>query len=161
MTSDKVRELLRRCLGHEGGYWDDPVGGPTKWGVSQRSYPHLNIKNLTIDQAGAIYIADYIIPMNLDRFPRGLAFQLFDFGVNSGPKTAIKQLQQALGLKDDGIVGPITRAKIDDTSDSDLVMLILAERLDFMADCKNFLPNARGWVKRIAQNLRYGADDTD
>ena len=157
-----VQTWLKRCLGHEGGYWDDPVGGPTKWGISQRAYPQLNIRSLTVEQAEAIYIADFITPLQLDKYyTPGLAFQIFDFGVNSGPKTAIKQLQQALGLKDDGVVGPVTRAKLASTSDSDLVMLILAERLDFMADCKNFLPNARGWVKRIAQNLRYGAADTD
>ena len=157
----KVHTWLERCLGHEGGYWDDPVGGPTKWGISQRAYPELHIKDLTIEQAAWIYIKDYINPLGLYNYPSGIGFQLFDFGVNSGPKTAIKQLQQALGLKDDGIVGPKTRARLAETSDSDLVMLILAERLEFMADCKNFLANARGWNRRIAQNLRYGAMDTD
>lgn len=157
---NNVNEWLIRCLGHEGDYWNDPAGGPTRWGISQRSYPGLDIPNLTIDQAKEIYIRDYINPMRLDNYPPGIAFQLFDFGVNSGPLTAIKQLQHAIGVKDDGIVGPITRGMLRNISDADLVMLILAERLDFMADCKNFLPNAKGWVRRIAQNLRYGASDT-
>lgn len=49
----------------------------------------------------------------------------------------------------------------DGVSESDLVTLLLAERLDFMTICKNFLPNARGWVRRVAQNHRYGVIDTD
>lgn len=155
-----VELWLKRCLDHEGGYWDDPVGGPTKWGISQRSYPDLDITELTVYDAVEIYKRDYIAPLGLENYPPGVAFQLFDFGVNSGPVTAIKQLQEALGLKSDGIAGPITRAKLAATSDSDLVMLVVAERLDFMADLRNFTPNAGGWVKRMAKNLRYGAVDT-
>lgn len=157
---NNINEWLVRCLGHEGGYWNDPVGGPTRWGISQRSYPELDIKNLTIDQARAIYISDYINPMRLENYPPGIAFQLFDFGVNSGPPTAIKQLQQAIGVKDDGVVGPITRGRLDSFSDCALVMLVLAERIEYMTECKNFLSNARGWNRRIARNLRYGASDT-
>jgi lysozyme family protein len=156
-----VKDWIERCLGHEGAYWDDPVGGPTKYGISQRSYPDLDIASLTIDDARAIYRRDFVKPLNLDTYPPGVAFQLFDFAVNSGPKTAIKQLQEALGLKPDGVVGPKTKAALAGKTDSDLVMLVIAERLDFMASLRNFIPNAKGWVRRMAANLRHGAEDTD
>lgn len=160
MKIEIMQEWLRRCIDHENGYWDDPVGGPTNWGISKRSYPDLDIKSLTIEDACRIYERDFINPLRLDRFPIGVAFQLFDFAVNSGPKTAVKQLQQAIGVDDDGVVGQATLEKLNGISDSDLVKLVIAERLDFMVDCKNFLPNARGWVRRMAKNLRYGAQDT-
>ncbi len=47
-SPDTVQKWLVRILGHEGGCWDDPAGGPTKWGISQRSYPDLDIASLTI-----------------------------------------------------------------------------------------------------------------
>lgn len=156
----RIAVWLVRCLDHEGGYWNDPVGGPTKWGISQRSYPDLYIPGLTVEAAVKIYRRDYIHRLRAEHYPHGVGFQLFDFGVHSGPKTAIIKLQQIIGVKPDGWVGPITLAALEHVSDSDLVMLIVAERLDFMADLKNFLPNARGWVRRMARNLRYGAEDT-
>lgn len=70
-------EAFERTLGHEDGYVDDPrdPGGETKWGISKRSYPHLDIKNLTQDQAKGIYRTDFWNRINADRLPDGVAFQ--------------------------------------------------------------------------------------
>jgi lysozyme family protein len=48
-------------IGHEGGYVDHPddPGGETKYGISKRSYPEVNIAALTLDKAKAIYREDY------------------------------------------------------------------------------------------------------
>ena len=44
-------------LGSEGGYVNDPrdSGGETKYGIAKKFYPNLDIKNLTVEQAKAIY----------------------------------------------------------------------------------------------------------
>ena len=57
---DKAFEFT---IGVEGGYVNDPSdpGGETKFGVSKKSYPNLDIKNLTITQAKEIYYKDYWI----------------------------------------------------------------------------------------------------
>jgi lysozyme family protein len=163
----KLSELLQvwlvRILGHEGGETDDPddPGGHTKWGICQRSYPDLDISALTVGDAAAIYLRDYAAPLRLWRFEDGVAFQLFDFAVNSGPSTALKQLQEALGLEPDGVIGPISLAAISARSESDLVMLIIAERLNYMASLRNWPAHGRGWVRRMAKNLRYAEQDTD
>jgi len=163
----KLSELLQlwliRILGHEGGEVDDPddPGGHTKWGISKRSYPDLDISALTIEQAASIYMRDYAAPLRLWRFEDGVAFQLFDFAVNSGPRTAAKQLQEAVGVEPDGDIGPITLGAIAARSESDLVMLIIAERLDYMASLRTWPAHGRGWVRRMAENLRYGVEDTD
>jgi len=155
---------LDRIFGHEGGYSNrdlqsDP-GGETKWGISKRSYPNLDIKSLTKEDAISIYRNDFINPLNLEQYPLGVAFQLLDFAINSGPRTAIKQLQEAIKVPADGFVGPHTLAKLGVYSDADLCALIVAERLEFMAGLKNFKENAGGWVRRMASNLRYAATDT-
>lgn len=157
---EKIQEWLNRIVGHEGGYWDDPVGGPTKWGISQRSYPHLDIKNLTVEDAAKIYREDYIKPLNADMFEDGVAYQLLDFAVNSGQNNAVKCLQKELNLVSDGIIGRKTMEAILGRKESDLIQLIIASRLDFMTKLKNWPSNSRGWVRRMVGNLRYGVQDS-
>lgn len=158
-----VEKWLIRILGHEGGYSDDPddPGGETKWGISKRSYPHLDIKNLTVEDAAEIYKRDFLAPLKWERYADGVAYQILDFGVNSGPRTAIKRLQRELGVKDDGVVGPITIARINALSESDLIMILIAARIEYMTDLRNWPEHGRGWMRRMAKNLRYGAEDSD
>ena len=53
---------IPRVITNEGGYVNDPddPGGETKYGISKRSYPALDIKNLTVEQATAIYLLSLI-----------------------------------------------------------------------------------------------------
>lgn len=151
-----------RLLGHEGRYVNNPrdPGGETNWGISKRSYPNLDIRNLTREQALAIYRRDFWDRVNGDKLHDGVAYQLFDFAVNSGIETAIRYLQRALGVADDGHWGPLSQAAADRTGESDTIMLLCAERLDFMTRLSNWSDASRGWARRIAGNLRYGAIDS-
>lgn len=159
MTFDTVFD---RVIGHEAAYVNDPndPGGETNWGISKRSYPRLIIKELTREQAKDIYRVDFWQRINGDRLPDGVAFQLFDFAVNSGIETAVRYLQRAAGVADDGHWGPVSQAAIDGATESDLIMRLNAERLDFMTRLSHWPDFGRGWARRIAQNLRYGADDS-
>lgn len=161
MTFDVVFD---RLIGHEGGYSNrnaaaDP-GGETNWGISKRSYPHLDIKALTRAQAKEIYRRDFWERLNGDRLHDGVAFQLFDFAVNSGTETAVRYFQRALGVADDGHWGPRSQAAAQAMSESDQIMRLNAERLDFMTRLGNWEHNSRGWARRIAADLRYGAVDS-
>lgn len=159
MTFDDV---FNRTLGSEGGYSNDPndPGGETNWGISKRSYPKVDIKHLTREGAYAIYLVDFWRRIDADRLPDGVAFQLFDFAVNSGIETAVRYLQRAIGVADDGHWGPSSQTMLDATLESDIIMLLCAERLDFMTRLKNWPSDGKGWARRIAQNLRYGAEDS-
>ncbi len=151
-----------RLVTSEGGYVNDPAdpGGETKFGISKRSYPNVDIKNLTRDQAKAIYLRDFWALINADKLYDGVAFQLLDFAVNSGISTAIRYFQRALGVADDGHWGPVSQAAADKASEPDEIMLINAERLDFMTRLSNWPSAGKGWARRIVQNLRYGAVDS-
>ena len=99
-----------KLLGAEGGYTEgknDP-GGETKWGISKRSYPNIDIKALTQEQAKSIYQHDYWQPLQLELLPVEVRYDLFDAAVNSGNRQAVKFLQKAAGVVDDGIIGTIT-----------------------------------------------------
>ena len=48
---------------------DDP-GGLTKFGIDQRSHPHLNIAKLTKPDAIGVYHRDYWLPVRAHELPR-------------------------------------------------------------------------------------------
>lgn len=171
MNFDKA---ITRLLAHEGGFTKNPadrgnwtsgrigVGklNGTKYGISAMAYPHVDIKNLTWEQAKAIYLDDFWNSLKANQLADGVAFQLLDFAINSGISNAIRALQRAIGVKDDGVFGPASLAAVNTLSESDLIMLILAERLDFMASISSWVEFGRGWARRIAANLRFGAEDS-
>lgn len=154
--------VFERVLGHEGKYVNnkkDP-GGETNWGISKRSFPWVDIKKLSRKGALIIYKQYFWDVLKAERFVDGVAYQLSDFAVNSGIPAAIKALQRAVGVKDDGLWGPISQAAADRTSETDMIMLILAERIELMTSLKNWDDAGKGWSNRIAMNLRYGAQDS-
>lgn len=159
---NKFQAFFDRLLGHEGGYVNDPndPGGETKWGLSKRSYPNLIIKDLTREDAFNIYKRDLWDKIEADNLPASVAFQVFDFAVNSGIQTAIRYLQRALGVADDGYFGPVSKAAASNASETDMILNLNAERLEFMTKLKNWQHNSKGWARRIAANLRFGALDS-
>lgn len=150
-----------RLINHEGGYVNNPTdpGGETKWGISKRSYPQLDIRNLSRDDAKQIYLKDFWIVVG--GVHDSVFFQLFDFAVNSGIDNAIRGLQRAINVADDGHWGPHSQSVAATVSESDMLMLVIAERLDFMRKCKNWKDASGGWAARIASNLRYAATDNE
>lgn len=155
-----------RLISHEGGYVFDPAdpGGETKFGISKRSYPHLNIKELTREQAKEIYLVDFWLKIRADKLTIALSFQVFDFAVNSGISTAIRKLQAALGVADDGYWGPMSQMAADNLNtpakEADVLFKLLALRIRYMTRLKNWKYHGAGWANRIADNLLFAAEDT-
>lgn len=154
-------EAFNRLLGHEGGYSNDPKdpGGETNWGISKRSYPTVDIKNLTQQQAQAIYMKDFWAPLG-DAHP-AVKFQVFDFAVNGGLSVAVRKLQAAIGVADDGHWGPHSAATLASLDLNDVILRFNAQRLRFYTSLK---PDTRdrflaGWVNRVAANLEYASED--
>jgi lysozyme family protein len=147
---------LQRVLRWEGGLVDDPndPGGLTKFGISQRSYPQLDIRTLTLDQAGHIYRRDYWDGVGGTFFvDQRLAAAVFDAAVNHGVMRASKMLQLIVGTEPDGIVGPITLRAVNSSNADDVRLRFLLKRIDFMTDIvqrnwtqRRFLV---GWINRV------------
>ena len=154
-------EAVSRVLTFEKGYVNDPTdpGGETNWGISKRSYPNLDIRNLTRDAAIAIYRKDFWDVIEADSIPSSVVYQLFDFAVNSSIQTAIRYFQRVLKVADDGHFGPVSKKAVTEMHECDMLLNLVAERLDYMTRLKNW-PNAgRGWCKRMVENLHYAAID--
>ena len=90
---------INKILKNEGGYVFDPVdpGGETQFGISKRSYPNIDIKNLTRNQAIDIYFEDYWLKNNLQRLSnQELADKILDMVVNVGSKQAFLIVSRAI-----------------------------------------------------------------
>lgn len=149
-------QCFDKLIAHEGGYVShekDP-GGETNWGISKRSYPQVDIKNLTRDAAKAIYKTDFWDRVQCDRLPPTLAYLLFDAAVNSGIGQAIRFLQRAIGTADDGVLGPLTLAAVQRFDAESLCARFLGQRLDFMTRLSTFDYFGKGWSRRIADQLK-------
>jgi lysozyme family protein len=161
---------FERLIGHEGGFQIMPqddgnwTGGRqgrgvlkgTKYGVSASSYPHVDIAALTLEQAQAIYWDDFWLATGCDRLSGELAFQVFDGAVHSGPSNAIRFMQRALGVADDGVWGRYTEAAfVRALADSPqaLVGRYNGHRLHFLTTTRRWDDFDRGWARRIAANL--------
>lgn len=155
-------QAFDRLISNEGGYSNVPgdPGGETNWGISKRSYPGLDIADLTREDAKAIYRKDFWDRGRMEEYDPAIAFQAFDIAVNSGIETAVRILQRAAGVADDGHIGPVTVAAIKAKSTTDMLMLIIAERLDFWRKLTTWPQFGKGWAGRAAQDLRYAAQDS-
>ena len=118
-NEEKIMPFYReitKVIGREGGYVNDPddPGGETKYGISKKAYPKVDIKNLTLDDAVEIYKDDYWLPAKVEKLPYNLQGQYFDMVVNQGIAKSAKILQRACNgknkdkIKVDGKVGPKT-----------------------------------------------------
>jgi len=148
-------------ISHEGGfsnrpYADDP-GGATMYGVTEkvaRANGYVgHMKDLTLDFAKSIYRKQYWDACQCDAMPDALRYPLFDAAVNSGSGQAIKWLQSAIGVKADGVIGPMTRQAANVSSPHIVRQQMIGKRLAFMTRLPNWSANAKGWSRRIASIL--------
>lgn len=143
----------------EGGYVDDPndPGGETNWGISKRSYPELDIKNLTKDQARQIYETKYWIPYRCGELKsQELAEELFKAVVNMPGARAIGCFQAAIvecerrpAVEIDSVIGDKTIAAANAIDPQMLQYAFELELIRYYASLKQFNLYGKGWVHRV------------
>lgn len=153
MNFDTAFDLL---LGHEGefsNHADDP-GGKTRYGVTEAVAREAgytgDMRALPLDFAKRVYKTRYWDAPKVESLPPSIRYAVFDAAVNSGPNQSIKWLQRALGVKDDGILGPQTLAAAHAQNPDSLRLRLLSQRLKFLAGLPNWPSFSRGWAIRIA-----------
>lgn len=150
---------FHRLLGHEGGFVDHPSdpGGATCWGVTERvardhGYQGA-MRDLPVALAKQIYRTKYWDAVRAEDLPAAVRYEMFDAAVNSGTGQATRWLQRALGVADDGRLGPITIAAAH-AADAQLVARrMLGQRLRFMTDLSTWPTFGKGWARRISELL--------
>lgn len=153
-------QAIELVLKHEGGYVNNPAdkGGETKYGISKRSYPNVDIKNLTLEQAKAIYKRDFWDVSNYQRINNyKVASKVFDLSINMGILQATKILQRALrscgfNVTEDGVLGTKTLEAVNSVNESLLVIALKSEAAGFYrtlaarSDSQKVFLN--GWLTR-------------
>lgn len=170
MTFD---DAFERLISHEGGLSLDPrdpgnwTGGRvnvgelhgTKYGIAANTYPDLDIANLTLERAKAIYYRDWWQKIGADEIDGAIVFQMWDFAINAGMSTAKRALQRAARVADDGQIGPRTIAAVKAMTVTDVISRFNAQRLRFYTSLSTWPTYGKGWTNRVAQNLDYAAED--
>lgn len=160
MSALDFDSIIGRILTSEGEYVNSPSdpGGETKFGISHRMYPQLDIKNLTFEQAKALWYADYWAPFN--RIPHiSVHYQLFDAAVHHGQHNATQFLQRAVETAEDGIWGQFSQAAYEKHTENDILLRYIGYRMAFMTKLRHFKEFGKGWTARMARNLLYAASD--
>jgi len=155
-----VDNVITEIIEREGGskMTNDPTdrGGRTQYGIAERSNPEAwKDGKVTEQEAREIYLQKYVVGPGFHRIPpshnKSQAL-LVDWGVNSGPAIAIKCLQKALDVEDDGVFGPQTLAALI-TRDVKLIntTLVIA-RVQMVGRIVSKNPNQikflSGWLNR-------------
>lgn len=130
-------------------------GGLTKWGISQRAYPDLDIRALTKADAAALYRRDYWDAVKGDELPWPLSCYVFDAAVNHGADPARRMLQKALGgLRTDGIIGRRTLARVREADLDETCALFMAQRCLRYSGTRHFDRYGYGWFARLFRVVR-------
>jgi lysozyme family protein len=146
---------------HEGGFVNHPKdpGGMTNLGVTQRVWEEWvghpvsekEMRALTPAIVAPMYKKKYWDKVSGDLLPSGVDLAVFDFAVNSGPGRAAKMLQRALGVTEDGAIGPKTLAKVLTIDSSQLIADYNDARLEFLKSLPTWDDFGNGWGTRVAK----------
>jgi lysozyme family protein len=120
----------------------------TKYGIAAASYPTLDILNLTIDQAKAIYKANYWDRVAGDQLPYEIGLPVFDAAINEGVRQAVLQLQVAAGVSPDGVMGPATLSAVMRIDQDKLLIAFMTQEFNFKTHLKIWLTFGLGWLRR-------------
>ncbi|HEX4261484.1 MAG TPA: glycosyl hydrolase 108 family protein [Acetobacteraceae bacterium] len=145
--------------GEEGGEADNPSdpGGFTWRGVTLTTFrgwrddPNATATDLLAiseDELVALYGALYWNTVQGDALPGALALEVADFGVNAGPRQSAIILQRAVGVTQDGSIGPQTLGAVAAANLTTLVGRFSALRLGFYQSLSTFATFGAGWTGR-------------
>jgi len=152
---------LNMVLQSEGGFVINPhdPGGATNKGITQAVYddwrksqelPAQSVKNASPLETSLIYSKLYWLPIHGDDLPSGVDYATFDMAVNSGVNRASRFLQRAVGVTEDGVIGPATIAACKAVPPKNIINSLCAERAAFLKACLGFPTFGRGWLARVA-----------
>lgn len=137
----------------------DP-GGKTDEGIIQTEYDRWrvlhglqrrDVRLMTEAEGDAIYLANYWLPY-CPNLPAGLDQMFFDTDVNEGVGEAIKILQVALGIANDGKWGPQTDAAVKAISDVPAVISAFSKRRALVyTETSGYTHFGADWERRDAE----------
>lgn len=167
MYSKKFEKAFQYVIQNEGGYVfdkNDP-GGETKFGITKRSYPSLNIRDLTLEDAKKIYYRDFWQKGKFEEISDDLvATQVFDLSVNLGIRAAVIVLQRGLRsvgktVQEDGLMGSETLSAASNSEPRSLLAAIKSEAAGYYRQIAAKNPSQqkflKGWLNRAYKVILF------
>lgn len=161
----KFEKAFRYLISNEGGFADvsgDP-GGKTKYGISQKSYPYLDIEKLSLEESKKIYYRDFWLKGRCEEIEDELlAIQVFDFSVNLGIRNATISLQRALrcqgiNVQEDGVWGAQTHSGVKNSDQRLLLVSLKSEVAGYYRLLVVKQPSLnkfiKGWLNRAYRQI--------
>lgn len=155
---------ITRTLKHEDAKLEGKVtsdtGGLTRWGISQKTYKTLDIRNLSLEKAIEIYKKDYFSKMRLERVKdQEVADAIFDYGVNAGINRAMVTAREAAIICMSGFKSAsyIAEANIYDLINASNVKIFLETFVDLRKkyyislatrNATKYEKYLKGWLRR-------------
>lgn len=158
MAKGNFAACLAKTLAWEGGWSDDArdPGGATMKGITLATYRRhrsgatkAQLRAISDAEVEAIYRDGYWRPVKGEDLPAGIDLATFDYGVNSGPGTATKQLQRVLGVTADGVIGPNTLKAVKIEPAADVIKKLCARRLGALRSLAIWNTFGKGWSRRV------------
>lgn len=161
-----VKAFIRKWEGKSFVNDPDDKGGATKWGVTLKTFQKAfgknktaeDLKNITEEQWDTVCRKYYYDKMHADEIEnKSIALLCVQMCWGSGTQTAIKKIQNCLGCKADGVVGPITLGKLNAINSADTFRKLWSMRYVWLCNIasvgnnKKFL---RGWLNRL-NDIKY------
>lgn len=156
---DNFKTALKHVLQYEGGWSDHPrdPGGATMKGVTLATFRRFygdhrtkdDLRHITDTQLETIYKTGYWDKVRGDDLPSGIDLAVFDVAVNSGYDRAIKLLQGALGVTQDGVLGPKTLLRAQDLPPGTVIENLCNRRLHFLKSLSTWNTFGKGWSTRV------------
>jgi lysozyme family protein len=152
------RDCLELVLKAEGGFvhHEKDPGGMTNLGVTKKVWEEWvghevdekAMRALTPAIVAPMYEMRYWRTSYCEKLPRGLDLLVFSMAVNAGAGRSVKLLQDAIGAVMDGVIGPNTMARINESNVETLIDKFSEARTAYYKGLKLFPVFGRGWVAR-------------
>jgi len=133
-------------------------GGETKYGISKRAYPAVDIKNLSLEDAKKIHYIDHWLKNKCHFMPTyELALKLLSLSINVGSLKAGRLVQRALRgfgrmLIEDGVINAQTLDVINNVDPHMLLMALKSEAAGYYRLLAEIQPTKKrlisGWLNR-------------
>lgn len=154
--------VIGYILEREGGIADVGDGkGVTRWGQTAGWLQQFGLPTPTTREEAAANYARWAARTRIAEiiyWDPSVGDLVADFAIHSGEGEGIAALQRAIGVADDGVIGPVTLNALRCTNPESVAKKVLAERTRFLggllASTKTDRRKwARGWLNRIAAQI--------
>lgn len=162
--AERFARAYPALLRHEGGYVNHPrdPGGVTNLGITlgtarahrldidgDGDVDATDVRLLTPATARPVYRQVYWLAASCDKLPAGVDYMIFDLAVNSGVARAKRYLQRVAGVKEDGVIGPVTLAAVRALDPVAVVGRLSDLREAFYRSLPTFSTFGKGWMRRL------------